>query len=181
MEEITLKPEELLEKMKKMTVLETLSDEDKIKLAQIAVYLKLKHREQIIKEGEGDTFFYLLLKGKVSVMVERDGGKEVFIDTIRENNLFGESAIFSDVKRTASVFAEGPVEMLRFEKQVFIDFIKDNSAIGIGMLLTMVKNLMKKLREANQDIALYREDSYGDEKDASSQFKQVFINLDIID
>lgn len=74
---------------------------------------QLYHPSDIIymQEDEAD-FIYLILKGKVRVYVMNSNGKEVTIDILHNDQIFGESAFMTHSKRPTTIEALNHVELL---------------------------------------------------------------------
>lgn len=96
----------LVERRNTYHQLQTLSSLDEHILSSI-----LKDKEpviyqeghEIIKQGDvGDTF-YLLLDGKVDVLVKHEQGSEVLVNQISRGSFFGEMALMGNKRRNATV------------------------------------------------------------------------------
>jgi len=78
----------------------------------------------IIRAGEvGDTF-YVIRSGRVGLMVEAEDGEEVLNTTLAEGEFFGEVALLTGRPRTATIHAQGPVELMELSRANF-DVISD--------------------------------------------------------
>ena len=64
--------------------------------------------EDIVREGEMDDRFYIIVSGEASV--EANGNK---LGTLENGDCFGETSYVRGAKRTASICARGPVTILR--------------------------------------------------------------------
>lgn len=64
--------------------------------------------QEIVREGELDDRFYIIVAGTVSVAVQ---GKEV--GRLKSGECFGESSYLPDAKRNASIRSIGPVTLMR--------------------------------------------------------------------
>ncbi len=67
-----------------------------------------KNGEDIVREGEIDDRFYIIVSGKVSV--EANGNE---VGTMSDGQCFGETSYVRGAKRQASIKADGPVTILR--------------------------------------------------------------------
>ncbi len=75
--------------------------------------------EVIISEGDSGDSFYLILRGKASVVL---AGKEVRV--YGYNDYFGESSLVTDLPRTADVFAKTELDVVQMFKDDFLYFIR---------------------------------------------------------
>jgi len=67
-----------------------------------------KDGEDIVREGEMDDRFYIIVSGQANV--EANGAK---LGTLSDGACFGETSYVSGAKRTASIMANGPIQILR--------------------------------------------------------------------
>lgn len=90
------------------------------------------------------------------MLVREQSGKEVFICAIGEGDVFGEAGILLRTKRTANVIAADSTTVFRVHRKDLLEFIKRDPASGLKVLFIMVHGLLKKLRDANQELAFER-------------------------
>lgn len=77
------------------------------------------------KEGDKADAFYLIRNGMVKIS-KKSGDKEVVLSYLVSGNFFGESALFSDADRTASVTTIFPSDLIRLDKKDFDTFLKQH-------------------------------------------------------
>ncbi len=81
--------------------------------------------DEIIHQGdEGDEFF-IVKSGRVRVFVEKNGLEETELATLFSGQYFGEMALISGGKRTATAIAETDTEVLIIERADFEEFLKE--------------------------------------------------------
>jgi len=113
--------------------------------------------EKIIHLGDVSPYFYGVVKGKVHVSLHELEGNDVFICSIGEGEIFGETAIFMTEKRTAHVTSSEDAVVLRMHRKDMMSFIKDNPPAGNKILMLIIHSLLHKLREANQELAFEKQ------------------------
>jgi ABC-type lipoprotein export system ATPase subunit/CRP-like cAMP-binding protein len=59
--------------------------------------------EDIIKQGEVGSSFFLLMEGRVDILVRDENGREVIINHLSKGSYFGEMALMGDPRRQATV------------------------------------------------------------------------------
>lgn len=148
----------LIAKIKDIPLFKYLSEQDKDAILSIFDIFQYDENQLIIKEGATDSFFCIMLKGEADVTVS--GGQNhretITVGHIKEKSLFGEAAMFSDAKRTASIVARGTVQVIKIDRKKFIAFVRTHTQAGVNILLMMIHTLLQKLKVANQDIAWER-------------------------
>ena len=118
--------------------------------------INYKSGEIIISEGEIQPCIFAVIQGTVNVIVKEKSGKEVFICSIGEGDVFGEAGIFLKVKRTAKVISTENTVILRVNRDKMLGFIKKHKDSGIKIFMLIIYSLLRKLREVNQEIAFER-------------------------
>lgn len=112
----------------------------------------------ILRAGEETDALYIVLSGRVKVLIPDEEGHEVILSIIGPQEYFGEMGLLDDQARSASVETLEPCEMLRLTKAGFTSVLKDN--FELAMLI--IQNLVKRLREADRKIeSLALIDVYG--------------------
>jgi len=81
---------------------------------------KIKDGEPIIEEGTWAYYAYVLKAGKAKVF-KNINDKPVLIGTLDTGDIFGEVAFLGGAKRTASVIADGDVEVDMIPRDSFFD------------------------------------------------------------
>jgi CRP-like cAMP-binding protein len=81
---------------------------------------KIKDGEAILEEGTWAYYAYVLRSGKAKVFKSIDG-KPVLLGTLSQGDIFGEVAFLGGAKRTASVIADGDVEVDMIPRDSFYD------------------------------------------------------------
>ena len=111
----------------------------------------------IFEEGEEGDQMFIIQGGRVKVSRTIDG-KQQILAILEKGDFFGEMAIVSRLKRTATVSALEPVKLLAFNREGFLDMITKNAKIA----LNVIDKLCRRLQNANLQIQhLARRDPKG--------------------
>lgn len=106
-----------------------------------------KDGEVIVKEGEVGTSMYVILSGEVEVSKE-SGGEKTVIALLREEDIFGEMALFDNRPRSASVRAIGEVQVAVFDRHSFLEQITKNPHIALQIL----QKMSQRIRMVDDDL-----------------------------
>jgi CRP-like cAMP-binding protein len=101
----------------------------------------------IIREGETDYSFFILLKGVVAVV--KNNPDEVTIAKLKAGAVFGEIAYIARRTRTTSVIADGDVIALKIETKN-IDTLKP--AIPTKLKDKLIEILVRRLETMNKQV-----------------------------
>lgn len=134
-----------------------MKEEDVARIIGRSDLLCYQEGEKIITQGEINQDFFAVVEGEVQVSVTEENGKDVYICTIGSREVFGEAGMFLKVKRTANVESLSSSVILRIPRKEMIAFIRENPSEGNKILLVIIHSLLRKLREANQELAYERQ------------------------
>ena len=86
--------------------------------------------EPIIQQGDAADRFYIVTRGRIEVFIEHPGGSEIIVDLLERGQYFGEMALISDGRRTASARAahNTEVEVVTLDRESFLSVIAESEA-----------------------------------------------------
>jgi CRP/FNR family cyclic AMP-dependent transcriptional regulator len=112
----------------------------------------------IINAGDPTDALYIVISGRLKVMMSDDEGREVILAILGQGEFFGEMGLIDEAPRSATVIAIEPCELLTINKMDFKKCLAENFEIAVGVM----KGLVKRLREADKKIgSLALMDVYG--------------------
>jgi len=83
----------------------------------------------VFREGDPSDAFYLIRNGMVKI-AKKSGDKEVVLSYLVAGNFFGESALFSDLARTATITTIFPSDLIKLSKRDFDRFLTAHPELG---------------------------------------------------
>ncbi len=112
----------------------------------------------VIAAGDSTDSLYVVISGRLKVMMSDDEGREVILSILGPSEFFGEMSLIDDSPRSASVITLEPCELLVLAKRDFKKCVSEN----FEMSMTLMRGLVKRLREADSKIgSLALMDVYG--------------------
>ena len=112
----------------------------------------------VIVEGDPTDSLYIIISGRLKVMMSDAEGKEVILAMLGPGEFFGEMGLIDDNPRSASVIAIEPCELLAVTKRAFRKCLVENANLAMAVLRVLVR----RLREADRKIgSLAMLDVYG--------------------
>ena len=112
----------------------------------------------IMAGGDATDSLYIVLSGRLKVMMSDSDGKEVILSILGPGEFFGEMGLIDDEPRSASVVTIEPCELLAIAKRDFKKCLMENN----DMAMAVMRGLVKRLREADRKIgSLALLDVYG--------------------
>ena len=101
----------------------------------------------VFEDDPGDAL-YVVVSGKVKVVLTGDDGREVILATLTDNDFFGEMSLIDDEPRSAHVIAMDDADLLVLRREDFQKRLHETPRIAIGLLGA----LCKRLRLADKKI-----------------------------
>jgi CRP/FNR family cyclic AMP-dependent transcriptional regulator len=112
----------------------------------------------IIADGDPTDALYIVISGRLKVMMSDDEGRDVFLAILGQGEFFGDMGLVDDAPRSATVIAIEPCELLTIARIDFKKCLAENFDIAMGVM----RGLVKRLREADRKIgSLALMDVYG--------------------
>ncbi|MCJ8346438.1 cyclic nucleotide-binding domain-containing protein [bacterium] len=129
---------EKVEGLKSVSLFQSLDARDRLLIALICSDEELEADEILCEEGEEGDELYLLLSGKISVGKEDQNGWKEFA-VIEENSCVGETALFLDQPRNATLKTKEACHMMYLSKVLLHELIQDYPQISIGIIQELMK------------------------------------------
>lgn len=133
-------------------------DEQLRTLATVVTRRSLTRGATVMVAGDQTDSLYIILSGRLKVMMSDAEGKEVILSILGPGEFFGEMGLIDDSPRSASVVAIEPCELLAIAKRDFSKCLAEN----FEMAMAVMRGLVRRLREADRKIgSLALLDVYG--------------------
>jgi len=126
----------------------SLNSEDIKALAKMGEKRQWRKGSQIISEGDEGDAIYLVLSGKVKVVLYGEEGREIVLSIMKKGDIFGEMALFDGEPRSANVEAIEDAECFVIRGDNLLKYIKNHPAVALNFL----SHLSRRLREADRKI-----------------------------
>ena len=137
--------------LKLVKLFEGFTEQDVIDFMRVARRQDVVAGERIVTEGRPGDDAYIVIAGELRV-VSRVGTEEETIATLQAGDTFGELVLVDAGVRSASVIADGPGTLLRFQRESF----GLAPTLLIKILVNVCKLLAHRLRMSNKEAAVAR-------------------------
>jgi small-conductance mechanosensitive channel/CRP-like cAMP-binding protein len=127
-----------------------LSDEELRKVMARSRPLHYAAGERVIEEGSPGDSFFIIDRGQV-VVSKKLGGTVREIARLMEGQFFGEMALLTGERRSATIEAVTDVDLFMIDKPAFQDILAFNPSIAIE-ISTLLSNRREALTQAQDDL-----------------------------
>ena len=111
--------------------------------------------ETIIREGNEASEIYLLVKGRVSVLVPDPAGDGKRLASFQAGLLFGEIAVIDGALRSARIRADSAVECDRLSREDFNALDQTHPGIKLKLWRNLARNLCDRLRKVTRELSVF--------------------------
>jgi CRP/FNR family cyclic AMP-dependent transcriptional regulator len=112
----------------------------------------------VLHEGGPSDCLYIVMSGRLKVMMGEADGKETILSILGAGEFFGEMGLIDDNPRSASVVAIEACELLMLTRRDFRKCLVENAELAMAVMRVLVR----RLREADRKIgSLAMLDVYG--------------------
>jgi CRP/FNR family cyclic AMP-dependent transcriptional regulator len=151
---ISLNPQVL----KTVPLFSSFSDQQLADLASWVQHRSYPRGAAILRAGEETDGLYMILSGRVKVLIPDEEGHEVILTVMGAQEFVGEMGLLDGLPSSATVEALEPCEMLRLPRAAFLSCLEGNGEVAMLVL----RNLVRRLRDADRQIeSLALIDVYG--------------------
>jgi small-conductance mechanosensitive channel/CRP-like cAMP-binding protein len=144
-------PAERLERaLRTVDLFRPLSDEELRKVMDRSRPLHYAAGERVIEEGSPGDSFFIIDQGQV-VVSKRLGGTSREIARLMEGQFFGEMALLTGERRSATIEAATDVDLFMIDKPAFQDILAANPTIAVD-ISTLLSERREALTQAEDDL-----------------------------
>jgi CRP/FNR family cyclic AMP-dependent transcriptional regulator len=144
--------------LKSVPLFASFPDEQLRMLVSVVTRRSAPRATVIMAAGDPIDSLYIVISGRLKVMMADADGKEVILSLIGPGEFFGEMGLIDDSPRSASVVTIEPCELLSVTNREFKRCLAEN----FEMSMAVMRGLVRRLREADRKIgSLALLDVYG--------------------
>ena len=144
--------------LKAVPLFASFPDEQLRLLTPVITRRSLPRSTTVMASGDPTDSLYIVLSGRLKVMMSDAEGKEVILSILGPGEFFGEMGLIDDAPRSASVVSIEACEVLSIAKRDFKKCLAEN----FEMAQAVMRGLVKRLRDADRKIgSLALLDVYG--------------------
>ncbi len=145
-----------------ISLFENLDDVALRSLANITTVRDFSSDEYVVKEGDPASALYAVASGSLMITKENpaDHLDAIYMGTLNEGEVFGESAILEGGFRTANVLCCSDTTLLEIKRTPFQHFLANYPSKSQPVLTYLINQLIAKLNTTNNDLSLARNQLY---------------------
>jgi CRP-like cAMP-binding protein len=139
---------EVVELLARVPVLSTLDADDLERIAELAVPRQFEPGQVVFREGDASDTCYIVRSGRARAVREHSGGRTLTLATFGPGEFFGELALFEDERRSATVEAIEPTDVVAVLGPDMRRLMVEHPGISGRLVIA----LGRRLRETNERL-----------------------------
>ncbi len=141
--------QETIELLGHVPAFETLTPEDLERVAGVAVPRRFASHDVVFRENDDSDTCYVVRSGHARALREHSDGRQITLATFGPGDIFGELAMFSAERRSATVDAVDQLEVIAILGRDMRALMRRHPDIAVSLVVA----LGRRLREANERLA----------------------------
>ncbi len=137
------------ELLKKVALFANVPEPDLERIGTFLVERSCPKDTTIVSRDEPGDSMFIIVKGRVKVVIHGDNGREVILTMLKTGEFFGEMALVDDQPRSASVVAHEDSRVLVLKRESFTSVVETNPAVALNVM----GELSRRLRRADEIIS----------------------------
>ena len=111
------------------------------RLARMAKRVSFPANAVIFQKGDPSRSLYVIERGRVKIAASSAQGREVALNLLGPDEIFGEVALIDGGGRTADAIACEPVRLLALERRELIPFLEASPEVTLRMLVALARRV----------------------------------------
>ena len=141
--------QEMIELLAKVPAFERLTPDDLERVAGVAVPRRFGAHETVFREHDDSDTCYVVRSGHARALREHTDGRQITLAQFGPGDIFGELAMFSAERRSATVEAIDDLEVIAILGDDMRRLMRRHPDIAVALVIA----LGRRLREANERLA----------------------------
>ena len=135
--------------LKKVSLFANVADEELDRISSMLIERDCPKDTTVVSRDEPGNSMFVILKGRMKVVIHGDNGREVILTILKAGEFFGEMALLDDLPRSAHVIAAEDAKVLVLKRDQFADHIGKSPATALNVMA----ELSRRLRRADEIIS----------------------------
>ncbi len=123
-------------------------------LAQAATRLRKSAGAVVVEEGKVPDGLYVLLRGRVNLVRQGEGGRDLILSALGRGDVFGESCAFDKSGMSTRAITATPVELLRIPADILASHVRREPETMLR-LMQLLTDKLRDIENVASSLALY--------------------------
>lgn len=135
-----------IKQLRKSPLLAGVSEEALLKIEPPPEIIRLRAGETLIRQGDTDSDYYVLIAGRLKVFIRNAHGGIAATGFVRPGEGVGEMALLMNEPRTATVVARLDSELVRFPQKSFLNLVETHPFAAMAIARMTIRRLQDQYK-----------------------------------
>jgi len=138
----------ILNDLKKINLFSDIAERDLKEIFSYFKPIKIAKKETLFDEGDPSNWLFIVIKGKVKITKISRDGKEIILEVIYPNELFGAVAVINNFPYPANAVAMEATELIKISRKD----LNKLTDIYPQIMLNMTKNFSTRIKDSHETL-----------------------------
>ena len=138
-----------LDLIRRVFLFSTFTPEQAEALAATVSKKRFKRGEILVEQGKKTDALFIVLTGRIRVLMTDSKGREVILATLTSGDYVGEMSLIDNAPHSATVVADQQVDVLVLGRDSFLRCLGENTEMAHAVMRVLVQ----RLRKASENIS----------------------------
>lgn len=138
--------------LESISLFEALTPEELREIYHAARTRQLESGERLFEQGDSAESMYAVREGALEVRSSSPSGEEVVLAELESGTIVGEMSIIGGGRRSATVEASAPTELLELTREQFEQLRSDGRPVAYKIMMRLARLLERRRRETESRI-----------------------------
>lgn len=144
------RPQKLtIEQIARIPFFNDLKDEYLVELAEVMTLHRFEANKYVFKEGDDQNSIYFIIEGSVKVLKNSKDDQEELLAELKTPQIFGEMALISHGRRSASVITSTELVVAELTYYSFEKLINSKPKLAVNIIKKIANTLNTRLKQIN--------------------------------
>jgi CRP-like cAMP-binding protein len=141
-----------IELLRKASLFEGLTDDQLAQVSKIASQVEVQPNQVVFAENDRASNLYVVVSGRVALLIDIGGGKQTMVDTISPGETFGWSAVVPPHTMTASAKSVEPTVLLSLPGRQIRDFCLTDCRMCYQIMENLARTISTRLKDTRLQL-----------------------------
>lgn len=146
--------ENIISVLNRISIFGGLSDKELYAVFRQLEQTSYRAQEYIFRQGEEPTHIYIILKGRVKIVVEAEGTPLEILE-FGEGDCFGETSVIGIQPHSADAIAVQDTELAILSRQVLLSFFESDKELFGKLILNIAREACRRLHKTDEILLHY--------------------------
>ncbi|MEA3277448.1 MAG: cyclic nucleotide-binding domain-containing protein [Pseudomonadota bacterium] len=140
--------------LKNVAFFSPLGESELEELGRSVMERRFEENQIIFEQGDPGDEFYIVSSGQARISYPSEEGENLLLAVVKDNDFFGEMALFDNSVRSATVQAVTPITCFTLTREAFLRCIESNPEVSKKVMSALAQSMRRMNENVSKVFAL---------------------------